>query len=299
MSVLTSKVIDTYYEKYRDKEIMFSSEVTKALYLMPRQIFVKCGGDQWPCIINSSSLSFVRIIIGTLGGAFKKLTNSKNEIVSIRFSFYEPEGNVVSFFVNAHISEISKFNGNQELALFTLTFSQRPPNALIERIGQILEANKNSNRRKEERIILNESVIRKLQLDNSKTELYIEKVPRKSILRDISFSGAKVIVVGIAKFLQDKSVVLSLNFEDPQEKILLQGKVINIQKIDGRAELITISIHFENPSLLYKIRLSNYFSSLLPRPNSNKNEETENVEQKPIDEEKKTLSAPSIEAHKE
>lgn len=262
MDVITTQLIDTYYERYRDTEIMFSKEINKTLNLVPRQIYIKCGGDQWPCIVNSTSFSFARIIIGTKGGAFKKITSDKNENVSLRFCFAPLEGDVVSFFVNSHVTEISKFNGNQDLAILTLSFTQRPPTALIERIGRIHEANKNANRRKEERIILSEQVLRKLQLNLPKTELFIEKVPRKCILRNISFSGAKIIIVGLAKFLENKNINLKFYFEDPDEEITLFGKVVTIAPIESRRELVTVSVYFGDVPLSYKLRLSHYFSSI-------------------------------------
>jgi len=264
MSVITRQMIATYYEKYQNSEIMFSQEVTQNLHLVPRQIYIKCGGDQWPCIINSTSFSLARIIIGTRGGAFKTITKNANENVSIRFCFAPPDSDIVSFFVNAHVSEVSKFNGKQELAIVTLAFTQRPPDSLIESIGSIHEARKNANRRSEERITLSPEICRKLQLDISKTMLLIEKVPRKSIFRDISFSGAKLIIVGLAKFLMNKEVLLEFAFDEPSEVIPITGKIVNVESLENRKELLAISVHFDvnKIPLAYKIRLSDYFSTL-------------------------------------
>jgi tRNA-binding EMAP/Myf-like protein len=276
MSVITRQTIATYYDKYQNVEIMFSKEVTQNLHLVPRQIYIKCGGDQWPCIINSTSFSLARIIIGTRGGAFKTITKkeNENENVSIRFCFAPPDSDIVSFFVNAHVAEVSKFDGNPELAIITLIFTQRPPDSLIESIGSIHAARKDADRRSEERIILTEEIRRKLQLDISKTTLSIEKVPRKYILRDISFSGAKVIIVGLAKFLIDKEVILNFAFEDPSVIIQVIGKIVNVESIENRKELLVISIHFDDDklSLAYKIRLSNYFSTIRKSVSSETNE---------------------------
>ena len=69
MGLLTSQQISRYYEIYRDTEITFTKEFISALNLDPRQVYIKCAGSQWPCIINSTSLQSARIIIGTKGGA--------------------------------------------------------------------------------------------------------------------------------------------------------------------------------------------------------------------------------------
>ena len=65
MGVTTSQQLTRYYELYRDTEITFTKEVIRTLHLDPRQIYIKCSGSQWPCIINSTSLMAARVIIGT------------------------------------------------------------------------------------------------------------------------------------------------------------------------------------------------------------------------------------------
>ena len=79
MGVTTSQQLTRYYELYRDTEITFTKEVIRTLHLDPRQIYIKCSGSQWPCIINSTSLMAARVIIGTKGGAYSAIANDKNK----------------------------------------------------------------------------------------------------------------------------------------------------------------------------------------------------------------------------
>ncbi|HZK19155.1 MAG TPA: PilZ domain-containing protein [Treponemataceae bacterium] len=288
MGIITSQQLTTYYDKYRDMEIMFSKEITTILHLVPRQIYFKCGGEQWPCIINSTSFLQSRIIIGTRGGAFRKITEKENAKVSLHFSFTPPKSDLVTFFVNTRVSEVSKFSGNQELAIVTLEFTQRPPDLLIELVGRIHAANKNAFRRREERITISKEVTRKLQLDDKKTTFSIDNVPRKCILRDISFSGAKVIIVGVPKFVKNKEAVVGFSFEEPDEFIEIAGKVVQVVSIEGRKELLAVSLHFDEPkvSLAYKIRISNYLSTIRIKKPANSADENSTISDEKIASEK-------------
>ena len=81
MGLMTSHQITRYYDIYRDTEVTFSKEFIRALNLDPRQVYIKCAGAQWPCIINSTSLQSARIIIGTKGGAFAQISKENTHII--------------------------------------------------------------------------------------------------------------------------------------------------------------------------------------------------------------------------
>ena len=133
MGLLTSQQISRYYDIYRDKEITFTKEFINALNLDPRQVYIKCAGAQWPCIINSTSLQSARIIIGTKGGAYAQISKEPSSL-SLRFSFAPPEQTPVSFFVSCKVANIQPYMTSNDLAIITLTFTQRPPDDLIENI---------------------------------------------------------------------------------------------------------------------------------------------------------------------
>ncbi|MBQ1869120.1 MAG: pilus assembly protein PilZ, partial [Treponema sp.] len=87
MAVLTSQQIGRYYEEYRDTEIAFTKDIMHTLALDPRQIYIKCTGNQWPCIINSTSFAKAKIIIGTKGSAFQQLARRDAPAVNLRYCF--------------------------------------------------------------------------------------------------------------------------------------------------------------------------------------------------------------------
>jgi hypothetical protein len=79
-------------------------------------------------------------------------------------------------------------------------YSQRPPDSLIQILGVMLEASSVSKKRKDERIILTPDTTRKLGFEGKNASLVIDNVPRNAIIRDFSFAGMKVIILGNAKF---------------------------------------------------------------------------------------------------
>ena len=266
MGIATSQQLTRYYDVYRDTDIVFTKQVIRTLNLNPRQISVKCNGRQWPCIINSTSLRSCKIIVNTNGGAVAALAKAGSSTVSIYFCFTPPDVQPITFFVNAKVedNEIQPFNGNKDLSIVTLNFTQRPPDDLIEIIGTVLEANANSIQRRDERIAITADSKRKLNLLKEETFVYMQNVPRHCIIRDISFSGAKLIMLGVKAFVVNKDVILHFDFTDPQEPMDIKGKVVTVEDVAGRRDLIVANILFDEAQvpISYKLRINSYITSV-------------------------------------
>jgi hypothetical protein len=131
---------------------------------------------------------------------------------------------------------------------------------LIEIIGRVLDANVNSAKRKDERILITAEVIRKMSLLAKETAVFIQGVPRRCILRDLSFSGAKLIMMGVAKFLVNREAALRIDFDDPRESFLLRGSFIRAEDVEGRKELIALAVQFTDTivPMGYKMRINDY-----------------------------------------
>lgn len=265
MGIATSQQLTRYYDQYRDTEITFTKDIIRALGLDPRQIYVKCNGGQWPCIINSTSFQLARIIVGTKGGAFSELAKKDAPNVSLRFCFRtEAENETITFLVSCRVMQIQPYMNSRELVVVTLQFTQRPPDDLIESVGRLLEANANAVRRREERIVINEDSKRKLGFLKEECIVTIQGVPRHCVLRDISFSGAKVLLIGLSQFLANKDAVLKLNFEDPPQEIQIKGIIVAADIIQGRKDICAASIRFDEKMvpLSYKLHLNDYLTQV-------------------------------------
>ena len=281
---MTSQQISRFYDSYRDMEIMFSKEIIKALNLDPRQVYIKCNSGQWPCIINSSSLSLARIIIGTKGGAYAAI-QKVNTPVSLRFFFSDPNRQTMSFFVSAHVSAMDPYMNSKELAIATLTFNSKPPDDLIEIVGRLLETKDNAVKRKEERIIMTSEARHRLGIEKEDTIIYVQNVPRKCILRDLSFSGAKVSLLGVPKFVSGKETVLRIVFDDPAETLDIRGSIVGADFAEGRQDIVTASIKFDEKAVptAYKLHINDYLTmtkkNLLDASSQMQNAPTQTVEQ--------------------
>lgn len=262
-SITTNQQINEYYNKYRENEIIFSKDIMRFLRLDPRQIYVKCAGSQWPCIINSTSFQQAKIIIGTNGGAFHQITKKDAPPVNLRFCFIESDNQPLIFFVTCRVTDITPYMNSKELAILTLSFTQRPPDDLIYKIGSLIDANQGFIYRKEERIVLNEDTKRLLGINKKESIVYIQSVPRRCILWNLSFTGSKIVVLGVPKFLENKDCIIRLLFSDPTEIIDVKGTIVSVKTVEGRQDLVEAGIKFDENQvpLAYKMRINDFLSN--------------------------------------
>ena len=259
MGLITGQRIIGFYERYKAIDVTFTKEMIHVTGLVTQQVHLKCGSDFWPCVIYSSSFLGAKVVINAQSGLIQKL-NATNNLVSLRFCFKKPDKDTpVTFFVSSRVSGYAPYGGSKDVCLFSLQYTQRPPDDLIEIIGQVLDANVASAKRKDERIILNVDSIRKLNINAKEAAVFIQKVPRRCMLRDISFSGAKIIMMGVAKFLLNREATLRVDFDDPRESFSLSGSFVRFEEVEGRKELVAMGIEFKPPIPMgYKMRINEY-----------------------------------------
>jgi hypothetical protein len=264
MGVLTSQQISTYYNRYKTMELTFTKEIIEVTGLITKQVCLKCMGELWPCLIYSSSFETAKIVVNTKSGLIQKLQDANNA-GSLKFCFIDSEsGNTIVFFVSSRSMGYAPYGGSQDMAIISLQFTQRPPDDLIVIIGRVLDAAMNSSQRRGERITITADTQRKLNILSQDSSISIEGVPRQCILRDISFYGAKVIIMGLAKFLENREVILTIEFDEPRKSYPLKGRFIRAEVVEGRKELVAMAVSFDE-SLVpmgYKLRINNYISQI-------------------------------------
>ena len=87
MGYATSQQLARFYELYQNIDVTFTKEVIKATALVPQQVYIKALGGQWPCVINSASLSGAKIIAGIKSGLYDKIQQGTISL-SLRFVFW-------------------------------------------------------------------------------------------------------------------------------------------------------------------------------------------------------------------
>lgn len=263
MSVTTAQQLENYFTRYKNVEMAFNKDVIAVTGLVPKQIFLRCAGEHIPCIIYSISMSSAKIILNTKATNFFEVIKKANNLISLRFSFKMPEkkGDPVNFFVSGRVVGYNAYKKESpDYSFATIDFTQRPPDDLIEILGKILEANANSKKRAEERVIITNESIQDMGLTGKEAILYVQQVPRKCIVRDLSFGGAKIIMIGIAKLLMDKECDLRLQFGSLPRAQRIPGTIIRFEPIEGRKDIASLALQFNSEKLPmgYKVILSNY-----------------------------------------
>lgn len=266
MGVITSQQLLRYYELFKNIDVTFTKDIIALTGLQVNQTFLKCIGDQWPCVLYSSSFSQAKVIISKAPALMEKITKAKNT-VSLRLAFQLPGGKVSnafrSFFINGKVSGFSQYAKKpDELQIVTIQFTQQPPDDYIEVIGNILDAHVNATRRRDERILLSIEAIRTIKLLRKETVVQINNQALKCIIRDISFSGAKIIVVGSADSYLNAPAVLYLDFDDPRERVQLVGTIVRHEDVVDRANMVALGMRYDDSKipLSYKMHINLYIA---------------------------------------
>ncbi|MCL2190510.1 MAG: pilus assembly protein PilZ [Treponema sp.] len=263
MGTLPAKKIAAFYETFKGIDITFTKDMIQVTGLIPEQVHLKCGSNFWPCVFFATSFQGAKVVANIKSGIVDKLKQANN-MVSLRLSFRNAERDTpVTFFVAGRVLSLSPYRGSKEVVLMGIQFTQRPPDDFIEIIGRVLDANVNSAKRKDERLLVNEETQRKLKLLSREAVVFIQKVPRRCIIRDVSFSGSKLIMMGVSRFLLEKEATLRADFDDPRESFLLPGKFVRSEGVEGKQGMVALAMSFDDAQVPmgYKIRINEYINS--------------------------------------
>lgn len=264
MPVTTSQQLSNYFEEFSGTEVTFTKEVIQATRLNPSGVHLRCLGDQWPCVVYSSSMTSARII-ANLQPSLNETLRKANNSVSLRFSFSEPDKpEPMSFFVKAKTAGFTPY-GKEKPSLYfaNLTFSQRPPDDLISIIGGMLEAKENSKRRAEWRLPLSAAIVKKIGIVLNRTWVTSDQGRKPAILRDISFSGCKAIVADASDKSLNKRVTVNLTFQEPDEVFEIAAKVCRLDPVDGHEDIAVVGFQYdeERIPMAYKLRINTVIRS--------------------------------------
>lgn len=258
MAVTTSQQLANYYRDFAETEVTFTREVIAATRLTPEGVHLKCLGDQWPCVIYSSSMESAKII-ANMEPRLNQTLKKANNVVSIRYSFRESDkSKPISFFVKGKTAGFSPYGKEKpNLYLATIIFSQRPPDDLIFVLGRLLETKQNSKRRAEWRVPITPATIKTLGIVPDKTTAVVRDVEKRAILRDVSFSGCKAIVATQSSELKDQSVTLHLTFLDPTERFEITADARRCDEVEGHEGISVSGFQFKDDvPMAYKLRIN-------------------------------------------
>jgi hypothetical protein len=164
--------------------------------------------------------------------------------------------------VSAKVADIAPYNESDDLTVISLNFTQRPPDDLIEILGQYTDAENNAGKKKDERIPVTPDMIRKLGLTNDEVTIILQGETCRCMLRDLAFAGARVLLLGVNGQLKTKNVLIRLEFDDLEKPVNLPGMINDITHINGDNNMAMAILQYQESMvpMAYKIRINNYLS---------------------------------------
>jgi hypothetical protein len=271
MSTLPRTKINEYYNQFRQIDVVFTREVIEVTGLLGKMVNLKCVSDFFPCVIYSTSFEVSKIVANNKSGIMEKLKQTNNN-VSLRFCFKIPATNEeVAFLIPSRVIGMSPYDGSQDMTLFQLQFSQRPPDDLIEIMGRILNANYHYSKNKKQLFPITADALRKMRFMNKETVLTVEDTAYKCLLRDLGFGCARFIVKGTPKSLLEKHGSIRFDFVEPKESIIIEGSFDKRDPVADNPDINVITMFFEDPvQMSFKTRLCDYITTIKFTPQKQK-----------------------------
>jgi hypothetical protein len=264
MSIVTTQQLTRYYEQYKTTDVTFNKQVIAALGLVARGVYLKILDRQLPCMVFSSSMASARVIASVPSAVMLSLKQANNRL-ALRWCFKLPEKvEPITFFVTCRPTGFTHYAmQGPDVHFVTLEFTQRPPDDLIQILGSLLEANVNAQRRKDERIIVTPETLKKLGLESREASILLDGKNHKCVLRDLSFSGAKIVVSGSAEAFSSKSLSLKFARSEQVPEMSLPAVVKRVDEVGGRKDILAISLEYSSDTpMSYKLLINSYVSTM-------------------------------------
>lgn len=265
MSIITSQQLSRYYEQYKSTDVTFNKQVISALGLVPKGVYLKIQDRQLPCMVFSSSLSTARVIASMPDAVMLALKRANNHL-ALRWCFKQLDKiEPITFFVMCRPAGFTPYAvQGPDVQFVSLEYMQRPADDLIQMLGSLLEANANSQRRKDERIVLTPEIMKKLGLESREAALLTaDSRTWKCVLRDLSFSGAKVLVSASEETFKNQSVSLKFARSEEQPEMTIAAAVRRVEEIGGRKDILAVGLEYSaDPPMSYKLLINSYISSM-------------------------------------
>jgi hypothetical protein len=100
-------------------------------------------------------------------------------------------------------------------------------------------------------------------LESREAEILIDGKSRKCVLRDLSFSGAKVVVSGRAEAFSNRSVSLKFSRSEQVPEMTLPATVLRVDEVGGRKDILAVSVEYSSdPPMSYKLLINSYISTM-------------------------------------
>jgi len=245
MTLLGTSVLQNLYQEYLDTELTYSKEVALGLGILPADSSIRWSGELFPCVVHSCSFRSAKVLIRLTSSQWQAMEFG-TKMVQLTLTFLQPRtGKKELFQFNGNLQVLQQHGaGEGELSiLMGVAFNHRPPEGFLEAHGSYLTLKKEANQRREDRIALTSENRELLGLSNLNTTVTVEHIDRKCLLRELSYSGARVILTGVAPFLLEKPFTLEVPFGGSQT-MKIPGNIVRAEAVEGHRGLAVIALGY-------------------------------------------------------
>ena len=258
MPVFSSQRLAQLYKEHAATEVTFNAQVILASGLVTSEVHLNVGDLHRASVLYACSMQGARII-AEVGDDFPPILARNGSTATLHLSFRtRDESSNLSFFLPSRVESLAEYNSKSRLVRFmTLSFEHRPPDALIGIIGTLLENNANAIRRKDERIVLTPESMKRIGMESKESCVVFSGAARRCIVRDLSFSGAKILVTAPENPQSDTRVALKLARCEVKDDNVLDGRIVLVEEVEGRSDVVALSIRYSSePSMKYRQQIN-------------------------------------------
>jgi hypothetical protein len=245
MSLLGTSVLQNMYQEYLDTELTYSKEVAAGLGLLPAEASLKWQGALFPCVVHSCSFRVAQVLVRLTEAKWKEM-EAGSRIGTLTLTFLQPKTAKKELFQFNGSLQVVQYHGAGEgelSVLMTVTFSHRPPEGFLQAHGSYLGLKKEANQRKEDRIPMTNQARDLMGLSNLNTTVTVDHIDRKCLIRELSYTGARAILTGVAPFLLDKPFALTVPMVDPHP-MSIPGRIVRAEPVEGHKGLAVIALGY-------------------------------------------------------
>lgn len=252
MTTQTRHKCDEYYRIYLEHDVSLTKEIISEMKLIPQKNYLRYGGMNIPCILYSSSMIRARIIAQLQSSICEKISMG-NKTASLCLAFKREKGeDPVTLFINVKIAGFTPYKSDiPGVNFITLKYMNKPPDDFIYKLGEAISSKTEKKKRKEKRINLDDEKAKRMNLQTDKIWISCEGKQSPCILKDISFSGAKIITKGKKDSFIKKKIKLVLNISNLEGISEMIGTVVHCEEIivNKNIKFIALGLAFDKASI--------------------------------------------------
>ena len=264
---MSTAVLNRNYDKYKDTNLTFNTNVTNKSGLRRKEVILKCKSLNSRCILYSASMQQARII-AQVDKEWMNCLNDSNKNVTLLLAFKNSmDTSTVSFFISCKVEDFSPYQGSnhENFYFITVSFRKKAPDILIERISEILDQKFAKEKRSNGRIQITSAIRKKMGMDSFENYLFRDGNGKRCVLTELSLFSAQVFLTGTEDEFQDKRVLLVFKIKQLPEMGEMVGTVVRSEKFGLKSEIVSLVIDFDQELIppSYKMFVGKYLEVIM------------------------------------